>query len=433
MNPSIAQSANFERLLEPAGSGIVSGILSAGLSHAVNGGPRNGGLFMLVLYGAFMFKMRGWKQFCGLLAMLGTFVAYFATCEAFRLGSSLIVSIVSSVLVVGLYVAYVPLMVYWTTALRAACLAREHTIPMREAMSLPLQDTEEWQTGFLVAAGKFSSSFKMIICLIAYRVLMMIAGALSTYYWFDNALLVSLGASTFVYQMIAANQLATFLHRVAQPSVERVLEKDSRLPILFLRSFKLDDLVVSPFSIGWRGFEYLFSGRRWTFEEYLARGFNDIGPVIAIGRPGESAAPIGAAREYVDDASWQRRVLERADAARLVIIEFDGTPSMKWEIQNVPKRVGLRRIVMVLPFGEEGEAKRSPEWYERWATLREECTFLPEVSEDTIAVLFKEYDLPIVVSSNAASLQKRIAEIKAAWLKNAQEPPLAAGGRARVE
>jgi hypothetical protein len=272
---------------------------------------------MMALFGAFMFKVRGWKQLCALLAMLGTFVAYFAMFEAFRLGSSLIVSIFLSVLVVGLYVAYVPLMVYWTIAVRARFLAGKHTIAMREAMNLPL-NTEEWHfCPAFIAAAKFSWSFKLTRCLPIYRAIMMIVGFLSTFYWFDNALLVSLGASTLIYQMMAIAELARFFERAAQPSVETVLKKDSRLPILFLRSFKLDDLVVSPFNIGWRGFEYLFSGSRRTFEEYLAGGFNDIGPVIAIGRPGERAGnrPIGAAREYVDDASWQQRVLERADVA----------------------------------------------------------------------------------------------------------------------
>ncbi len=423
---SLAQRTNLAVLYNAVGAGFGAGLLSAGFSHLGFGGPRAGIFYMTAISGFFMSTIRGWKEFCALLAMLGTFVAYFATWEAFRLGSSLIVSTVLSVLVVVLYVAYVVSMVDMTTKMRAICLAQQLIISPREAMSLPLQDTEQWLLGLplivyraMAVAGRFSS-LQMIICLGAYRLLMMTAGLLSTLWLFDNALLVSLGASTSVYQLVALSRLARFLRRVAQPSVEKVLQEDSRLPILFLRPFKLDELVVSVFSVGWRRFEYLFSAERQTFEEYLVRAFSDIGPVIAIGRPSEIAAPIGAAREYLDDASWQRRVLERADVARLVIMVCDGTPGMEWEIRHVPERVKLRRIVAVLPFGEEGEAKRSLEWYERWATLRKMFAFLPEVSENTIAVLFDENDRPIVVSSNAASLQERIAVIKAEWLKNAQ-------------
>ncbi len=422
---SVEQSHNLAELYNAAGAGLCLGLLSAGLSHAIHGEPRLGAVLMIALYGVLMFKMSGWKEYCALLAMLGTFVAYFAVCEAFRLDSGLIVSTVLSVLVVGLYVVFIAWMVDMTTKMRAITLARKYTIAPTEAMSLPLRDTEQWLLGLplvvyraIVAVGELSS-LQMIIYLGAYRILMMIAGLLCTLL-FDNALVVSLGASIFIYQSAAVTRLGRFLRRVAQPRVERVLEKDSRSPILMLRSFKLDELALSPFSIGWRGFGYMLSVERRTFEEYLTDAFNDIGPVIAIGRPGESAAPIGAAREYLDNASWQQRVLERADVSRLVIMVCDATAGMKWEMRNVPERIGLRRIMLVLPFGEEGEAKRSPEWYERWGSLREEFTFLPKVSEDTIAVLFNDFDRPILVSSNAASLKERMTVIKDAWLKNAQ-------------
>src|SRR5262249_45192743 len=159
-------------------------------------------------------------------------------------------------------------------------------------------------------------------CLMVYRLLMMIAGLLSTT-WFGNALVVSLGASTFVYQLVAITRLERALRRAAHPSVAKMGEEDARSPILFLRPFKLHDLGVCSYSVGWCGFEYMLPGQRRTLEEYLMGAFTDIGPGIAIGRPGESSAPIGAAREYLDDASGQRRVLARADVSPLVIMVCD--------------------------------------------------------------------------------------------------------------
>lgn len=317
-------------------------------------------------------------------------------------------------------------MVDMTTKVRAISVAHDNECSPRQAMNLPLEDTEQWILVpffiyHFIARGEFSTvrMIKMIICLGAYRILMMVAGLVCTW-WFDNALLISIGASTFIYQLASTVKMGSFLQRVGQPRVDKVLKKDSRSPILFLRPFKLDDLVVSPFASGWRIFKSVFSMHHPTFEEFLAIAFEEIGPVIALGRPGESVAPIGAAREYVDNTSWRRRVFERADRSRLVIIEWDATPSMEWEIQNISQWIGLRRIVFVLPLGEKGEMKRSPDWYNKWANLREKFTFLPEVSDDTVAVLFNEYNLPIVVSSNSWSLQKRIAVIKDAWLKNVQ-------------
>lgn len=76
---SLAQRTNLAVLYNAVGGGFGAGLLSAGLSHVAIGGPRAGSLYMTAICGIFMPTIRGWKQFCALLAMLGTFVAYFAT------------------------------------------------------------------------------------------------------------------------------------------------------------------------------------------------------------------------------------------------------------------------------------------------------------------------------------------------------------------
>jgi hypothetical protein len=45
-----------------------------------------------------------------------------------------------------------------------------------------------------------------------------------------------------------------------------------------------------------------------TEEEQLAMVMNEIGPFIAIGRPGEQWPELGAARMYVGDDEWQATI-----------------------------------------------------------------------------------------------------------------------------
>jgi hypothetical protein len=334
------------------------------------------------------------------------------------------VSIGLSLFAVALYVVYIASIVNRTVKLRSRILARMGPLRTREALDLPLRDTEHWLEPTFAAVRAWKATGQLLLSRIVFpavsRGVLAVAGLLLSV-WFDNALLVGLSAGLFLYQSVAITRLGRYYQRLSLPGVGDVLAKDSRAPILFLRPFALDEVPVSPLEDGWYGIRDIsLSLDRRTFEEALKVVFDDIGPIIAIGRSGEGAAPIGAAREYTDDTSWQQRVLERADIAQFVIIACDATPSMIWEIQNVSKRLGLRRIVMVLPLDDHGYQKRAPEWYARWASLRDKFAFLPEVSDDAVAVMFDKDDAAIVVSSDASSLEKRLTTIKEAWLENSR-------------
>jgi hypothetical protein len=82
---TLGQRANLAALYSAVGAGFGVGLLSAGLSHASIGKPVP--FFMMLYFVLFVFPERGWKEFCALLAMVGTFTAYFAAFEACRLSS----------------------------------------------------------------------------------------------------------------------------------------------------------------------------------------------------------------------------------------------------------------------------------------------------------------------------------------------------------
>lgn len=408
---------NLGEFYKSNGGGLFAGIIAAVFSHLFSGVPI--ATAMIFVYGISLYRQHGWRQYCGLLSMLGAVVGYYAVYESFKLSESLIVSISLSVLFFGLYVFYT----YWVarvaTQARAKALAHKNTISIEKALTLPLNRTEDWlEPTFTIMREKKAAGEQPRMVFIRPAILF-VASFLVMIYWTENRLLEAVAASVFLFQFVVGIKLARYYARLNKPTVDKVLERDLRPPILFLRSFKLDELPVSRINDGWRGMKDMFTVGEMTFEERIKETFDDIGPLIAIGRPGEDAAPLGAAREYTDDASWQQLVLERAGVAQLVIMELDATAGMEWEIENVSKQVGLQRIAIILPPGEDIYEKRAPAWYKRWASLRNRFNFLPEVFEDTVAILFAEDNHPILISSDVSSIQKQLEAVKKAWLENA--------------
>jgi len=72
-----------------------------------------------------------------------------------------------------------------------------------------------------------------------------------------------------------------------------------------------------------------------------------VGPVIAIGKPGEPLPELGAARLYVGDADWKAKVIDLMARSRLVIIRTGSTPNLEWEIEQAMTRVPRQQILFV--------------------------------------------------------------------------------------
>ena len=73
-------------------------------------------------------------------------------------------------------------------------------------------------------------------------------------------------------------------------SATQLRARDRRAPVLILRQFGDDFLESGKMSLGGAP----------TFEHFVAAEINRIGPVVAIGRPGERLQPLGASRDYLD-------------------------------------------------------------------------------------------------------------------------------------
>jgi hypothetical protein len=140
-----------------------------------------------------------------------------------------------------------------------------------------------------------------------------------------------------------ATLLAVFVFyrgmRLAKLNAAQLRERDRRAPVLILRQFR-DDFLES----GKMGF-----GGTPTFEHFVAAELNRIGPVVAIGRPGERVQPLGASRDYVDGVDWRGRVgTTMADAALVVVILGD-SDSVLWEFRTAIETRGKTRTLIVVP------------------------------------------------------------------------------------
>ena len=73
-----------------------------------------------------------------------------------------------------------------------------------------------------------------------------------------------------------------------------------------------------------------------------------VGPVVAIGKPGEPVPQLGAARLYVAHDVWQSRVIELMAIAGLVVVRVGSSPGVLWEIEQALAHVPRQRLVFAI-------------------------------------------------------------------------------------
>jgi hypothetical protein len=126
---------------------------------------------------------------------------------------------------------------------------------------------------------------------------------------------------------------------------------DPRPPVLYLRSFEDDGRAPKYANLG----NLLGSSMYWTDEQRLVEGLKTIGPVIAIGKPGESVPQAGAARTYASQSEWQEEVTNRMKTAHMVVVRCATTQGLLWELQTVLRQVAPERLLIWLMFAGNRE------------------------------------------------------------------------------
>jgi hypothetical protein len=145
-----------------------------------------------------------------------------------------------------------------------------------------------------------------------------------------GALIAGLGTVVF----FATRILRSIGVRLRTWRAEHTLARDRRPPVLYLRPFGEDE----------RG-----SSTSESFELSLASVLRDVGPVIAVGRPGERLPPQGAARVYVSDESWQSSVRDLMARSALTVLRAGTSPGVLWELARVVELVPPTRVLIAVP------------------------------------------------------------------------------------
>lgn len=154
--------------------------------------------------------------------------------------------------------------------------------------------------------------------------------------------------------------------KLIHKSAHDLIYYDNRQPIIILRSFRDDEawyvlrrpwltMVIGPIATFFN----------WvSFEEALAGHLSRYGPVIAIGRPGERYATLGAAREYLGDDKWQERVLELVPRCRSIILMIGTTGGLAWEMEQLIRLNLLEKVILLFPPVKSSNMKM------RWKAFR---------------------------------------------------------------
>lgn len=155
----------------------------------------------------------------------------------------------------------------------------------------------------------------------------------------EQALFVS---GMFVGAALVCANLGNWIGSKARKQAIRLYQgvelRDERRPILYLRAFRQDGYKLSNKGGGtfWRLLPKI--GEWETIDEIVLEHGSRIGPVLAIGRPGEPMPPLGAARQYCSDESWQAVVAGLAEASQAIVVSVDSSEGVRWELELIRSR-----------------------------------------------------------------------------------------------
>jgi len=128
---------------------------------------------------------------------------------------------------------------------------------------------------------------------------------------------------------------------------DEAMARDPRPPVLYLRSFADDGEALIGEQAWWMRFGAAIAAPV-SPEQEIAKLLAALGPVVAIGKPGEPLPELGAARLYVSDDAWQAKVQELMKKSRLVVVRLGASPGLLWEIEQVLAHLPRQRLVLAL-------------------------------------------------------------------------------------
>jgi hypothetical protein len=227
-------------------------------------------------------------------------------------------------------------------------------------------------------------------------------------------ILVALGAITH-----------RFARRLGSAEAHRLMLRDTRAPVLYLRSFGDDRLKLWTATLGRVSFIERFSPRRFdAFEEVLVRYLSLRGPVIAVNPPGSGLPPLGAARTTLDPADWHSTVatwMEQSTQIVFVAPPEQVSHGLLWELKAVSASKYWDKTLIIVPPVSPQDLGR------RWQAFRYACrtlwpfTFpLPAEVTGVLVLAFRSNKWTMIVAD-----RKSEWSYGAALKEMLEDPPLA--------
>lgn len=234
----------------------------------------------------------------------------------------------------------------------------------------------------------------------------------------------------FIGGPLAIVALVRLISKLDGSTARETLARDGRQPILYLRPFTVDEQG----SIVWDLLRALFRLRssKDQFESKLCKALATVGPVIAIGRPGERVPPRGASRVYLkpDGDDWKESVRGLIDSSRLVIIRCSEKLSggTLWELNNLFSTCDPRRVLLALPRRAKSSRRKAKRLY---AKLRKQLqgdfpATLPEEAGTAVFFAFgPNWSVrPLSTKSFVSELgSSEIAELLLTYLSHLEPDP----------
>jgi hypothetical protein len=132
--------------------------------------------------------------------------------------------------------------------------------------------------------------------------------------------------------------------RTSQPSAESALAADPRPPVLLLRSFVDDSLIVDQ-----RIRIMIDQQTTVRFEEAMSSFLSDYGPFVAVGEPGQTLPQLGAARAYLTKDDWQSAVQRWIGQASFIVMVAGATEWVRWELKQILAQSRTGELLLLVP------------------------------------------------------------------------------------
>jgi hypothetical protein len=125
-------------------------------------------------------------------------------------------------------------------------------------------------------------------------------------------------------------------------------------------------------------------------EPLFLEPFNILGPVVAIGRPGEDVPPLGGAARLYAGTDWHSTFRELLDQAQLAVLFAGVTDNFQWEQGQVFDHEPFVPTVLLVPFAGK-----------QWRSIRSNFTastgiVLPEAQKTVRLIYFPARDQPML-------------------------------------